>query len=330
VSETSPRPTDDAATGPAASPAADAARAMTGRTVVLAGATGYLGRFVARELLARGADVRAIIRPDARDRAANPGPRLAPPLAGTPGIPGTLTLVERDVTAPGALDGVCRGADAVVSTLGATTQKVDPFDIDFRANLALLRDAEHARAAGAAPIESFLFVDALGSDSSAAGVQRAKHAFAEVLVRSEVPAQFIAATGFFSDMSEMFDMVRRRIAPRIGDGDRRINPIHGADLATFLVDRLAERAPGRWAVGGPETFTWQQIATLAATVLGTQPYSIGLPEGVLRPAGWVADRVGPRTGSLARMLSEAMTHDMLAPPFGTRRLEDHFRALAAR
>lgn len=328
-------PADPAAHTPAADAAPAAGRVpadqrdLAGRTVLLAGATGYLGRFVARELLARGAAVRALVRPGVSTRAENPGPRLSPALVATPGIPGTLTLVEADVTVDGALDGVCHGADAVLSTLGATSQKGDPFDIDFRANLALLRDAENAHRAGAAPLRTFQYVDALGSATSAAGVQRAKFAFTEVLLRSPIPAQIVASTGFFSDMSEMFDMVHRRVAPRIGDGGHRINPIHGADLAVFLADRLGGNGAGRWAVGGPETFTWQEIAALAATVQGTQPYRIGVPERALGPASWVADRIGPRTGSLTRMLAESMTRDVLAPGFGAHRLEEHFRALSS-
>lgn len=66
--------------------------------VAITGATGYVGRFIVAELLARGADVRALARPGA-DRG---------------GFPGPLSWVEGDLRRPDALAMLVRGADAVV------------------------------------------------------------------------------------------------------------------------------------------------------------------------------------------------------------------------
>jgi len=66
--------------------------------VAVTGATGYVGRFVVAELLARGADVRALARP-AADRG---------------GFPGPLSWIEGDLRRPDALATLVEGADAVV------------------------------------------------------------------------------------------------------------------------------------------------------------------------------------------------------------------------
>lgn len=66
--------------------------------VAVTGATGYVGRFVAAELLVRGSEVRALGRPGS-DRG---------------GFPGPVAWVEGDLRRPGALAALTAGADAVV------------------------------------------------------------------------------------------------------------------------------------------------------------------------------------------------------------------------
>jgi len=79
--------------------------AGTAATVLLAGATGDLGARLARELVARGAGVRALVRP-ATDRAA---------LARLTAL--GVTPVEADYADPGALVAAASGADVVVSAV---------------------------------------------------------------------------------------------------------------------------------------------------------------------------------------------------------------------
>ena len=76
-----------------------------GATVLLAGATGDLGARLARELVARGARVRALVRP-ATDRAA-----LAPLVALG------VTPVEADYADAPSLVAAATGADVVISAL---------------------------------------------------------------------------------------------------------------------------------------------------------------------------------------------------------------------
>ena len=75
------------------------------KRVLVAGATGYLGGFVARELKARGHVVRALAR-------------SATKLGG-------LEVVEAQVTRPDTLGSVCDGVDVVFSSIGMTRPPVD-------------------------------------------------------------------------------------------------------------------------------------------------------------------------------------------------------------
>lgn len=75
-------------------------------TVLVAGATGYLGRFIVADLHRRGLKVRAITR--SRERAVSPGPWGSPTLEG---------LVDEwavgEVTDPDFVADTARGVDAL-------------------------------------------------------------------------------------------------------------------------------------------------------------------------------------------------------------------------
>ena len=207
-------------------------------TVLVAGATGYLGRHIVVELAARGYRVAAVVR--SRHRAEQPGPHGAPTLQGL-----VAEWVEGEVTEPGFLRGICGGADRVVSALGVTRQKASPWDVDFLANLHVLADAEREG--------TFLYVNVMHAEIGHSLLLRVKAAFAVVLRRSFVAHQIVNPSGYFSDVSDYLAMARRGLAV-VPPGDARVAPIHGADLARFCVDRIGDDS-GSWDVGGPDVLT---------------------------------------------------------------------------
>ena len=100
-----------------------------GRRIFVAGATGYLGRFVVREALARGHAVRALTRD---------GARLPPELAEIPRAEGAAFEVEEgEATRPETLRGLTRDCDVLFSSIGITRQRdkgVKYADVDYGAN----------------------------------------------------------------------------------------------------------------------------------------------------------------------------------------------------
>jgi uncharacterized protein YbjT (DUF2867 family) len=93
-------------------------------TVLIAGATGSVGRFVVAEALKQGYRVRALVRD--RTRAA----RL---------LPDAAELVIGDLTRPETLGTAVEGADAVVFTHGSTTSERDVRDNDYAGVANVLR-----------------------------------------------------------------------------------------------------------------------------------------------------------------------------------------------
>ncbi len=279
------------------------------KTVFIAGATGYLGRHLCAEYGRRGWYVTALVRDRARagDLAAD-------------------ILVEAEATRPKTLTGTMDGADLVVSALGITRQAdgLTYRDVDYRANLNLLREAERAGAG------RFAYVHVLNADAMRhVPLVAAKADFVDALRVSAMSSTVIAPSGYFSDMGDFLSMARSGRVWLFAPGTRRINPIHGADLAAATAE--ATGTGTEWLdVGGPETFDHRELARLAAEAAGRPSRITVLPDWLRKLALAILPRLTPRRiHGPAQFFLTAMSMDMVGARFGTRTLADHFKQLAA-
>ncbi len=280
--------------------------------VLVAGATGYLGRYVVAELHSRGHLVRAVVRD--RDRARREGPWGSPSLDG---------LVDEwalgSVTDPRFTRDLAADVEHVVSALGVTRQKADPWQIDNLANLAILNSAlKHAG--------SFTYINTLGGDRCPARLTRAKSAFAQTLSVAEIGAQIINPPAYFSDMTEVLTMARRGLVA-VFRPEARINPIHGADLAAYVVDRMEEGRTGTWDVGGPDVLSWRELAHLAFDAVGKRSRVLTVPAWALPPALRLTGLFSPRLADTAQFMTWNMMRNCVAPTTGTHHLADFYRTV---
>lgn len=277
------------------------------KKVLVAGATGYLGQFVVRALKEKGHWVRAL-------------GRSAEKLAPLEEYADELFIGE--VTDPESLAGVCDGIDVVFSSVGITRQKdgLTYKDVDYQANSDLLSIAE------ASGVSKFMYVHVLNAGKlRRVAMIQAKQAFVDELQVSALKHVVVCPTGFFSDMQELLSMARSGRVFLFGDGSSQINPIHGADLAEVCVSAL-ETEQSRVDVGGPEVFTYREIAELAFDVLDRPARIICIPKplvsAVVGAMRWLtpAKVYGP-----VEFMAGVMTMDVIGQPYGQRRLAEHFR-----
>jgi uncharacterized protein YbjT (DUF2867 family) len=281
---------------------------MKPRRVLVAGATGYLGRFVATELKSRGHFVRALARSphkldDMRDQLDE--------------------IVRGEVTDPASLEGACDGIEVVFSSVGITKQKggLTWKDVDYQGNKNLLEVAQRAS------VQKFIYASVFnGPNLRHLDIVRAHEDFVDVLKDSGIDYAVIRPTGFFSDMAEFYKMARRGRVYLFGRGDNKVNPIHGADLAVTCADALdGERQ--EIDVGGPEVLTYREIAQLALRVQGKPTRISSLPKFIVKSIIFVTRVLNRHQGELLAFMATAMTSDVVAPRTGTRTLEAYFEAL---
>ena len=198
-----------------------------------------------------------------------------------------------------------------------TRQKADPWQIDNLANRAILASALRHGAA------SFTYVNVLGGEACPAKLTRAKTAFARALERAGVVSQIVNPSAYFSDMMSVLKMAKRGKV-RIFDPGVRLNPIHGADLAVYICDLMEKGEKGSWDVGGPDVFTWDELARTALAAMGKQPRVGKIPTWILPPALGLTSLFSRRMADTARFATWNMLHDCVGSATGVRHLADFY------
>ncbi|MCP4902093.1 MAG: SDR family oxidoreductase [bacterium] len=281
------------------------------KRILVAGATGYLGKFVVEELKARGYWVRALAR----------SPRKLDHLLGS-----LDEVVKAEVTQPETLDHVCDGIDVVFSSIGITKQRdgLTFRDVDYQGNKNLL---DVARRAG---VWRFAYVSAFnGQGLRHLDIGAAHEDFVDELKVSGLEYTVLRPTGYFSDMGEILEMARKNRVWLIGSGKHRVNPIHGADLAVTCADAI-EGGDTEINVGGPQTMTWNEVAALAFDVLGKPAKITHIPAWFMWSVVRLIRLLNRHQGDLMAFFTTMATTDVVAPATGDHTLEAHYRSLASR
>ena len=273
--------------------------------IVVAGATGYLGRHLVAELAGRGHEVIAIVSPGQR-------------------VPLASSHHEAQVTDARSLEGVCEGARAIFSALGITrqTDKVSYEDIEYRANLNLLEEAQRAG------VERFGVISVATPETfRGLAIMDSRERFIEALQASTMPSSVVRATGFFSDMKDFFEMAARGRVWLIGEGKNRVNPIDGRDLARAASDALLTGVD-EVEVGGPDLLRWDEIAQLAFAAVEKPTRISRVPPWLARAALSLLRPFHRRGHDIGQFILRGATHDLVAPRSGGHHLSDEYIALA--
>lgn len=285
------------------------------KRILVAGATGYLGGYVARGALDKGYRVLALARDRAKAEALE--------------AQGAEILVA-DACDRSSLCGRFEAVDVLVSSIGLRSMKASPSfeEVDFRANMNLL---EEALAAG---VGHFIFVSVLKGEQLRASIPLfdARERVVDALKVSGMNYTVVRPNGFFNDMAAMFAMAKQGRFVILGKGDTRINPIHGKDLARSILDSVEDES--RWFseydIGGPETFTLKEIGELSYECLGRKPQYYYLPTSLLSFSATVCAPFNKNAASILRAMAQmGNARDMLAPRYGEESLRDFFKKLAA-
>jgi uncharacterized protein YbjT (DUF2867 family) len=265
---------------------------MSGR-VLVAGASGFVGRRLCPELQAAGVEVRAMTRsPEKYDGAGRP-------VQGDVHDPDTL---------PDALDG-CRAAYYLVHSLGSP---------DFRR-----LDAEAARAFGAAAakagLEQIVYLGGLGDDDDDLSDHlKSRREVERLLGEAGVPVTVLRAAIVIGRDGISWEITRQliehlplMITPRWVA--TRTQPIAVDDVVRYLVGVLGrpDAAGQVFEVGGPDVLRYADMLRRAADVMGRR--RVLLPVPLLSPqlsSLWLALVTDVDTGA-GRSLVDSMTNEVV-------------------
>lgn len=282
-------------------------------SVLVAGATGYVGRRLVPELLARGHRVRCMARRPEELDAEEWVDRVE--------------VVRADVLAPDTLETAFREVRAayyLIHSIGATP---DWHERDRRAA------ANFRSAADAAGTCQLVYLGGLGDGSAGALSPHlaSRHEVGEVLASGSVPVTELRAAVVIGSGSASFEMLRHltevlpaMVCPRWVD--TRCQPIGIRDLLVYLVGVLDHPgARGRVVeVGGADVVTYREMMRQYAEVVGLRRRLV-VPVPVLSPrlsSLWIG-LVTPLPPALARPLVDSLVNEVVVTDDLARRLVDH-------
>lgn len=279
------------------------------KNVLIAGATGYLGEYITRELAERHVNTTVLVRNGAKFESF--------------GIV-VDNVLKTEVTDKVAMENCCNGIDIVISCVGITKQSdgLSYMDVDYQANLNLLNEAKKSG------VKKFVYVSVLnGEKLKSLKICEAKEKFVEALTKSGLEYCVIRPNGFFSDMTEFYKMAQKGRVYLFGNGELKSNPIHGADLAHVCVEAIDSKET-EIEVGGPETFSQNEIAKIAFEA-AEKPVKITYIPDVIRRLLLRALKLvlRPQKFGPIEFFMNVMAIEMVAPEYGEHTLKEYFHAL---
>lgn len=235
--------------------------------VVLFGGGGFLGRYVAQELLRMGARVRVAER-DPTDAY------FLKPLGGL----GQTQFVAADVTKPESVRRAVQGATAVINLVGILKGKFHDVHVTGARNVA-----EAAAAAGAGALVQ---ISALGADPAAESAYARSKGEGEAAVRAAFPGATIirpailfgAEDGFVNRFAQMIAVAP--ILPVIRSAVR-FQPAWVVDVARAIAKAAlepAEFAGKTFELGGPQSLTMGELNAWIAQAIGRKIAMPALPD----------------------------------------------------
>jgi len=250
---------------------------LTGQLVTLFGGGGFIGRYTAQRLLARGARLRLVQR--------NPhSAAFLKPL----GNLGQTQFAAVDIRDAAAVASAVAGSDAVVNLVGAFA------DMDAVQHLGAANIANAARDAG---VTRLVHVSAIGADQGSPAVYGRSKGLGEAAVRAAVPTATILRPSTVFGREDQFinrfaAMIRLApIVPLVSPGTK-FQPVYVGDVADAIAAALVDAAaPGRtFELGGPQTLSMEELFRWIAAAIGRKPMFMRLPDAVAaamaRLTGW--------------------------------------------
>ncbi len=289
------------------------------RCVLIAGATGYLGKFVVKAFKEQGYYVRVLTRNEGRLHET--GPFTAPALTKNDYDDVFMGEITKPETLAGSMDGI----DLVFSCVGISRQRdgLTFEQVDYQCNKNLIDLAD------AAGVKRFTYVSMQGAENiMQLAITQAHEKVVSALEKSGLEYRIVRPCGYFSDMGVLYDMAKRGRVYLVGEGTNRMSPIHGRDLARVCVE-TSEGDELEVEAGGPGIMTQREAVELAFDVAGNPSKITVIPMWLARGLVKFIALLSTQFGDLAEFIVTAGEIDGVGPPRGTITLRSYFEALHA-
>ena len=262
--------------------------------VVLAGAYGKLGSEILKVLVERGYDV---VAADVIDREVE-------------GVDKSSYAYRKlDATDAASLEGLCDGADVVITTVGLTTAsaKVTAYDIDYHGNLNILNEAKRAG------VKKFVYISVIKADKAPDTVPmvHAKALMEADLKKSGIDYVIHRPTGYFYDIVKVFKpMIESGSVSLLGNEAVHANVVDCPEFAAFIVDHMHDTNV-TYNVGGKETWSYEEIARMCFDAAGKPAVIKRAPAFLFDVLAWLPKNKKNGKSAIIRFSKWTLTEEMV-------------------
>jgi uncharacterized protein YbjT (DUF2867 family) len=225
------------------------------RMATVFGGSGFIGRYVVKDLAASGWVVRAAVRRPAEALFLKPM-----------GDVGQITPFRVDIGSDEAVQEAVNGADAVVNLIGILFESGRSRFDKVHGEAA----GRIARAAQRAGSRRLVQISAIGADPASPAAYGRSKAAGEAAVLAAMPSAVILRPSivfgpeddFFNRFAALAQFLP--ILPLFGGGRTRFQPVYVGDVADAIMVALDDPATNGqvFELGGPRTYSFKELMTL--------------------------------------------------------------------
>ncbi|MBI1273498.1 MAG: NAD-dependent epimerase/dehydratase family protein [Alphaproteobacteria bacterium] len=238
--------------------------------ITIFGGTGFIGRYLVRELAKTGIRIHIATR----------SPERVLPLKHAGNV-GQIVAVPCNLRDDASVAAALRGSDAAVNLTGILFQRGRNRFNTIHADVP----RRIARIAKAANVKRFIHVSALGADATSKSAYARSKAAGEEAASEEFPGTtvlrpsivFGPEDGFFNmfaGLAKLFPAL-----PLIGGGKTKFQPVYVGDVADAIMAALSrtEASGQTYELGGPQVYSFKQLLKLMLAETGLDRWLVPAP-----------------------------------------------------
>ena len=280
------------------------------KKVILLGATGNLGKHIAKELISKGYQLTVVVRDLNKAKGI---------------FDDNAKLVIADVCNKSTLVDICQNQEIVVSALGKSVSPNDKSkpgfeEVDYAGNMNILEEAIKSG------IKKFVYVSAFHAEKYLHLTYfNVHHRFSEELKKSGIDFSIIKPPAIFSAFTDMMDMAKKGQLVTIGKGDKKTNPIFEGDLAKICVRSIAE-INATIEAGGRTVYTRKELNIIIQQEVDKSKKVRQIPLGLFKAALPVLKFFNKNLYDKFAFFTEVIQHDTIAPQMGELSFEEYIKS----
>ena len=279
--------------------------------VALIGGTGFVGAYLVEALLGAGHEVSLLVRSGSEQKIASAS---------------ACRVINGDLADKQALAETLAGNDAVVYNVGILRefprQGITFEDSQYRGVTDTITAAKEAG------IRRLLLMSANGVKQPGTRYQETKYRAEQAALESGLDVTIFAPSVVFGDpdgkmefATQLYQEMIRPPLPAVGfhtgwkpsTGPLLMSPVHVRDVADAFVRALEDPATSgkRFALGGPEVLSWQEMLRRIAAAAGKRKWILPMPVALMKMGATLFDWLPffPVTRDQLTMLAEGNTAD---------------------